>query len=65
MPAPDGHPLPVAKASLGKALFWDEQLSSTGTVACGTCHIPAYGGTDPRTSHGEPGTIHPGFDEQR
>ena len=35
--------------ALGKALFWDEQLSSTKTVSCGTCHRPAEGGSDPRT----------------
>ena len=29
-------------------LFWDEQLSSDGTIACGTCHRPAQGGADPR-----------------
>ena len=36
------------KAALGKMLFWDEQLSSDGTIACGTCHIPGAGGSDPR-----------------
>ncbi|MCA8958607.1 MAG: hypothetical protein KDC87_21200, partial [Planctomycetes bacterium] len=29
-------------------LFWDEQLSSDNTMACGTCHRPEHGGTDPR-----------------
>jgi cytochrome c peroxidase len=29
-------------------LFWDEQLSSDDTVACGTCHQPAAGGADAR-----------------
>ncbi len=41
---------------LGKILFWDEQLSSDDTVACGTCHIPAAGGADPRLAP------HPGPD---
>ena len=36
------------KRVLGKILFWDEQLSSDGTIACGTCHQPAAGGSDPR-----------------
>ena len=47
-PAPAGNELTAAKAYLGKALFWDEQLSSTGTVSCGTCHRSSSGGTDPR-----------------
>ena len=38
------------KRVLGKILFWEEQLSSDDTVACGTCHIPAAGGADPRLS---------------
>ena len=41
-------------ARLGKALFWDEQLSSDNTMACGTCHFPESGGIDPR-----PGRIAP------
>lgn len=28
-------------AALGRALFFDERLSITGTVACATCHAPA------------------------
>lgn len=35
---------------LGKALFWEEQVSSDNTVACGTCHLPQFGGTDGRSS---------------
>lgn len=58
-PVPAGNPITATKAYLGKALFWDEQLSSTKTVSCGTCHRPAEGGSDPRTS---PDTRHPGFD---
>jgi cytochrome c peroxidase len=49
-PQPAGNPVTPAKAMLGKALFWDEQLSSTNTVACGTCHRPSSGGSDPRSS---------------
>ena len=47
---PPGNPLTAAKINLGKALFWEEQLSVTGTVACGSCHRPSSAGTDPRTS---------------
>jgi cytochrome c peroxidase len=58
--APDGNPYPRRTASqaeidqrdrvarLGKALFWDEQVSVDNTMACGTCHIPGAGGTDNR-----------------
>ncbi len=57
-PAPPGNPTTPDKALLGKALFWDEQLSSSRAVACGTCHILEAGGADPRT----PGALHPGSD---
>ena len=57
-PPPESSENPVTepKRVLGKILFWDEQLSSDDTVACGTCHIPAAGGADPRLS------AHPGPD---
>lgn len=61
--APAGNPVTAAKASLGKALFWDEQLSSTRTVACGTCHQAAKGGSDPRTILNDPASRNPGFDQ--
>ncbi len=47
-PAPAGNAITATKAALGKALFWDEQLSSTRTVACGTCHFSTNGGSDSR-----------------
>jgi len=56
---PGANQITAAKAYLGKTLFWDEQLSSTKTVSCGTCHRPAEGGSDPRTSAA---TRNPGFD---
>ena len=58
-PVPPQNPLTPEKAVLGKALFWDEQLSHDDTVACGTCHIPSAGGGDPRSA--ESGR-HPGPD---
>jgi cytochrome c peroxidase len=36
------------RIQLGKALFWDEQLSTSNTMACATCHMPEAGGVDPR-----------------
>lgn len=59
-PVPPANPQTTAKISLGKVLFWEEQLSLTGTVACGTCHRPTAGGTDPRSVPGR--TMHPGAD---
>lgn len=59
-PEPPENPVTEEKRVLGKVLFWDEQLSSDNTVACGTCHIPAAGGSDPRL---DMDNRHPGLDE--
>lgn len=48
VPVPAENPITEPKRVLGKILFWDEQLSSDDTTACGTCHRPASGGADPR-----------------
>ncbi len=56
VPVPPENPITEQKRILGKILFWEEQLSSDNTVACGTCHIPASGGADPRAG------AHPGPD---
>lgn len=48
VPVPSENPITEPKRVLGKILFWDEQLSSNDTTACGTCHRPASGGADPR-----------------
>lgn len=61
-PAPPGNPITATKAYLGKALFWDEQLSSTRTVACGTCHHSGTGGVDPRSAITATGNTNPGPD---
>lgn len=45
---PGENPNTAEKALLGKILFWEEQLSSRDTHACGTCHRPSAGGSDPR-----------------
>lgn len=49
-PTPPENPITPAKANLGKVLFWDEQLSSSDTTACGTCHSNLAGGQDGRTA---------------
>ncbi|MEM7307708.1 MAG: cytochrome c peroxidase [Planctomycetota bacterium] len=58
---PAGNPITPKKTLLGKALFWDEQLSSTRTRACGSCHMPRYGGSDGFTALPWLAT-HPGLD---
>lgn len=50
-PTPPQNPTTAEKATLGKMLFWDEQLSSDGSMACGTCHQPSHGGADPRITN--------------
>lgn len=62
-PVPEGNPMTPEKVNLGKALFWDEQLSSSRLTACATCHRPAAGGSDPRSIIGELSSTHPGPDE--
>ena len=56
VPVPVENPITEPKRVLGKILFWDEQMSSDNTVACGTCHHPAKGGADPRAA------LYPGKD---
>lgn len=56
VPTPPGNPITESKRVLGKILFWDEQLSSSNTMSCGTCHTPGRGGSDPRQAR------HPGGD---
>ncbi|PCJ04604.1 MAG: hypothetical protein COB10_13190 [Planctomycetota bacterium] len=56
VPYPAENPPTEEKRVLGKILFWDEQLSSDDTVACGTCHQAGVGGSDPRLG------THPGPD---
>ena len=48
-PEPPENPTTPAKIRLGQALFWDEQLSTTDTTSCATCHLPEAAGADPRT----------------
>lgn len=55
-PVPPQNPITESKRVLGKILFWEEQLSSDNTIACGTCHLPEFGGADPRDGD------HPGLD---
>ncbi len=56
VPVPPENPITEAKRVLGKILFWDEQLSSDNSMACGSCHIPSAAGADPNPA------VHPGPD---
>jgi cytochrome c peroxidase len=64
VPVPVENPITEPKRVLGKVLFWDEQLSTNGTVACGTCHRPGFGGADPRAGR-NPGTDKGTIDDVR
>ncbi|MBS0198203.1 MAG: hypothetical protein JSR77_15730 [Planctomycetes bacterium] len=48
VPVPVENPITEQKRVLGKILFWDEQMSSSNVVSCGTCHVPGRGGADDR-----------------
>src|SRR5947207_7202007 len=37
---PADNPYSREKAELGRLLFFDRRLSSDGTVACASCHLP-------------------------
>ena len=55
---PSSNPITEEKRILGKLLFWEEQLSSDNTMACGTCHQFELGGSDDRPAR------HAGRDEE-
>lgn len=57
-PVPSSNPITEEKRILGKLLFWEEQLSSDNTMACGTCHQFELGGSDDRPAR------HKGRDEE-
>ncbi|HEY6939889.1 cytochrome-c peroxidase [Dokdonella sp.] len=57
-PAPADNPTTPAKIELGKMLYFDPRLSSTGTVSCFSCHNVMEGGDDHRpTSIGVHGQL--------
>ncbi len=47
-PSPADNPTTPAKVELGKTLYFDPRLSSTGTVSCFSCHNVMEGGDDHR-----------------
>lgn len=46
IPYPKDNPYTLAKASLGKKLYFDTRLSAANVLSCGSCHSPAYGWGD-------------------
>ena len=57
-PAPANNPTTPAKIELGKMLYFDPRLSSTGTLSCFSCHNVMEGGDDHRpTSIGVHGQL--------
>lgn len=58
-PAPADNPTTKEKVELGKMLYFDPRLSSTGTVSCFSCHNLTEGGDDHRPTsvgvHGKTG----------
>lgn len=49
-PDPADNPITPAKIALGRLLFFDPVLSATKAVACATCHHPAFGWADGRST---------------
>ena len=45
-PIPEGNTMTEAKVELGKMLFFDPRLSSSGVISCATCHNPSFAFTD-------------------
>lgn len=48
VPVPANNPMTPEKIELGKKLYFDPRLSSTGTVSCNSCHNVMAGGDDNR-----------------
>lgn len=45
-PIPGDNTMTPVKTELGKMLFFDPRLSSSGVVSCATCHNPSFAFTD-------------------
>ncbi|WP_114417573.1 cytochrome-c peroxidase [Marinospirillum perlucidum] len=45
-PLPGDNSLTPEKIELGKMLFFEPRISSSGVISCATCHNPALGWTD-------------------
>ncbi len=57
---PEDNPMSAAKVELGRCLFYEPQLSSTGEFSCATCHLQSLAFTDgKRVSVGATEEHHP------
>lgn len=45
IPVPANNPITLAKAELGRLLFFDRRLSHNRTFSCAMCHVPEQGFT--------------------
>ncbi|HTL97366.1 MAG TPA: cytochrome c peroxidase [Holophagaceae bacterium] len=56
---PSGNPITDKGATLGRVLFYDKRLSTTGTISCASCHVQGNGFSDPAqfSSGVEPGVV--------
>jgi len=45
-PVPDNNKVTSERVALGKALFFDPRLSSSGWISCASCHNPVMGWSD-------------------
>ena len=45
VPVPEDNRPTAAKVNLGRKLFFDERLSHSGELSCGSCHLPHEGFT--------------------
>jgi len=59
-PVPADNPMSARKVELGRRLFYDTRLSSTGAYACASCHQQARAFSDGRArALGATGELHP------
>jgi cytochrome c peroxidase len=58
--APENNPMSAEKVELGRYLFYEKKLSSTGEMSCATCHNQKLAFTDGRSvAIGTTGAAHP------
>ncbi|HWR17482.1 MAG TPA: cytochrome c peroxidase [Terriglobales bacterium] len=48
VPFPADNPPTAETVALGRQLYYDTSLSADNTIACSTCHDPAFGFSDPK-----------------
>ena len=46
LPSPAANPPTPARVALGQRLFFDKEISATGTIACASCHDPKLAFSD-------------------